>query len=383
MPDPEVIDSDGHILEPKCLWDDYLEPQYRGGIRWVEDNEGLEYLEIAGVRSRVSPGALGGVGGYPAPNGDRTAHFNRRKMRYLDGAPPGSMDPHERIAVLDQEGIDIALIYPTIGLIWEEHVADRGLAAALCRAYNDWLFDFCRPYPRRLVPVAHVALIGVEEAVAEMRRAAKLGAKAFYLRPDLVNGRTVAHPDFDPIWATAQDLDLPVAPHVVVRTETGPVRSWTDSLTSGPQTGLIFGFTYLILPVQAAFTAMLTAGVFERFSRLKYVILESGGGWIAHWLDRLKSKYKVGKGFSMLKHEPEYYFRRQCFISVEPDEKTTPFMAQLLGADRFVWASDFPHIDAELGVVRELKANIASLSPADQAKILGANARAIYSLGPR
>lgn len=381
MPAMECIDADGHILEPKGLWEDYLEPKYRDrGIRWIEDEEGLEFLEIAGMRSRVSPGALGGVGGYPSANGDRTAHFNRRKMRYLDSAPPGSMDPHERIGVLDREGIDVALLYPTIGLIWEEQVADPELAAALCRAYNNWLFDFCRPYPQRLVPVAHIALVGIEEAVAEMRRSAKLGAKAFYVRPDLINGRTLAHPDFDPIWATAQDLDLPVAPHVVVRTHTGPVREWTDSLSVSPQAGLIFGFTYLMLPVQAAFTAMLTAGVFERFPRLKYVILETGGGWIAHWLDRLASKYKVGKGFSTLQHDPAFYFRRQCYVSVEPDEKTTPYMAQLLGADKFVWASDFPHIDAELGVVQELKENLAPLSPADQARILGGNARSIYRL---
>jgi predicted TIM-barrel fold metal-dependent hydrolase len=89
--------------------------------------------------------------------------------------------------------------------------------------------------------------------------------------------------------------------------------------------------------VQAAFTVLVSTGVFQRFPHLKYVILESGGGWIAHWLDRMDGKYKVGKEFSPLKEKPSFYFQRQCYISVDPDEKTTPAMVELLGEDHFVW----------------------------------------------
>ena len=392
----KVVDADGHILEPMDLWENYTESKYNDrAIRWKLNEDGLDYWEVDGKPSLTTSAGTnaneGGIGGYPDKNGDRTKHYTPGAYTYMDGAPPGSMDPHERVEVLDQEGIDVVLIYPTIGLRWEGDVTDPGLAAALCRAYNNWLVDFCKPYPDRLFAIAHIPILDVEDGITEMRRMAKLGARGFLIRPDLFNDHTLGHPDYDPIWAEAQDMGLPVTPHVVVRPHT-PVSDWAKSMglndrgagnpdgPAYPPGKVIFTFTYVMLPVQAAFTAMMTTGVFERFPRLKYVILETGGGWIAHWLERMDSKYKVGKGFSSLTQPPSLYFDRQCWISVDPDEKTTPAMVELLGEDRFVLASDFPHIDAEYGAVAELKENIKRLPESAQRKILGENATKLYRL---
>lgn len=391
----KVVDADGHILEPRDLWQNYLEAKYQArGVRFRFNDRGEEFIEVDGKTFFGSGdgrqpsgrlGVLGGIGGYP--DMDRAKQAARHPFNYMDGAPPGSMDPHERSEVLDKEGIDVALLYPTIGIIWEEAVADPGLAAALCRAYNNWLVDFCKPYPERLFPVAHIPVHDVGDAVVEMKRTAKLGVRGFFLRPDITDNRTLGHADLDPIWATAQEMGIPVAPHVVARRFNHPLRDWSASLashmnaeeTSGVS-ALVFNLSMLMLPVQACFTAVMTCGVFERFPRLKYVILETGAGWVAHWLERMNGKYKVGKSFSPLKEQPEYYFRRQCFVSVEPDERTTPFMVKLLGEDKFVWASDFPHSDAEYGAVEELKKNIEGLSDTAQRKILGENAAMIYNL---
>ena len=122
-----------------------------------------------------------------------------------------------------------------------------GLAIALARAYNNWLVDFCKPYPDRLFPVAHIPLLNVEDAVTEMKRVARLGARGFYIRPDLYNGHTVAHPDNDVLWAEAQDLGLPVAPHVVARAN-NVMKDWASSMwpnehTSLMQNNAIFTFT--------------------------------------------------------------------------------------------------------------------------------------------
>ncbi|MCH8190769.1 MAG: amidohydrolase family protein, partial [Chloroflexi bacterium] len=227
----KVVDADGHILEPRDLWQNYLEAKYQArGVRFRFNDRGEEFIEVDGKpffgRAASSSrddgrqpggrlGALGGIGGYP--DMDRAKQTARRPFNYMDGAPPGAMDPHERIEVLDKEGIDVALLYPTIGIIWEEAVADPGLAAALCRAYNNWLVDFCKPYPERLFPVAHIPLHDVGDAVVEMKRTAKLGVRGFFLRPDITDNRTLGHADLDPIWATAQEMGIPVAPHVVCR----------------------------------------------------------------------------------------------------------------------------------------------------------------------
>ncbi len=390
MQNGRVVDADGHVLEPVDMWENYLESKYKDrAIKWKVNEQGLDYWQIEGRPSVNTDyginAALGGVAGYPDKDGDRTKLMTPGVYNYLDGAPPGSMDSKERVELLDEEGIDAALLYPTLGIFWEEDVVDPDFAIAMARAYNDWLIDFCKPYPDRLYAVAHIPILDVEDAVGEMRRMAKLGAKGFFVRPDLFKDRTLAHPDNDPIWAEAQDMDLPIAPHVVVRANhllTDWSRSlWPNEATTLIQENIIFTFAYLMLDVHVAFTAMMTTGVFERFPRLKYVILESGGGWIAHWLDRMESKYKVGKTFSPMKEEPGFYFDRQCYISVDPDEKTTAAMVELLGEDHFVWASDFPHIDAEYGPVEELKEQLGGLSERARRKILGDNAVKIYNLG--
>jgi predicted TIM-barrel fold metal-dependent hydrolase len=143
----------------------------------------------------------------------------------------------------------------------------------------------------------------------------------------------------------------------------------------------MFHFAFLTLPVVAAFTSLLQGGTLDRFPRLKIAILESGGGWIAHWLERLDGKYGLVKAYTPLSMRPSEYFQRQCWISVEPDEGTIPMMVELLGSDRFIWASDYPHVDASLGAVKTLKERIASLPGEVQRKILGRNAARLYELG--
>src|SRR5262245_4614981 len=153
-----AIDADGHILEPPDLWERYLEPKYRDrALRIKTDAEGLEYLEIGGKASVMStkgfPGTLGGMGKTSVdeirPSRERT---------YLAGAPHGSMDMKERLERLDAENLAAAVLYPTIGILWEAELPDAELSTAYTRAYNRWIADFCRDSRGRLIPIAHVSL---------------------------------------------------------------------------------------------------------------------------------------------------------------------------------------------------------------------------------
>jgi predicted TIM-barrel fold metal-dependent hydrolase len=129
---------------------------------------------------------------------------------------------------------------------------------------------------------------------------------------------------------------------------------------------------------------LLAGGVCQRFPDLRLVFLEAGGGWLVSWLERLDHHYEIfGWDVPQLTKEPSEYFRRQCWISFDPDESTLAFTARspLCGADRIVWASDYPHPDAVFpGVTRELSEAIAELSVQDQRLIAGANAAALYGL---
>ena len=143
-----VVDADGHILEPPDLWERYLEPKYRDrAMRIKIDQRGWEYLEVDGKVSRlVRGGVMGALGGaYQDPRELLTPG----KVKYWEGAKrtPGAIDPDARVREMDAQGIDAAILYPTIGILWEEECTDTELSAAYCRAYNNYLFDFCGKHP--------------------------------------------------------------------------------------------------------------------------------------------------------------------------------------------------------------------------------------------
>src|SRR5688572_12441144 len=203
-----VIDADGHILEPLDLWDRYMDPAYRERApRMIVDTDGKERLLIEGkvLGSKKGLGLLGAIGARDGVVDDD--HF-----RYVDGRP-GGFDPHARIKDLDVDGIDAAFLYPSVGL-FSGAVKDPLLAAAMCRAYNRWLADFCSAYPDRLFGVAMLPMQSIDLAIAEMRFARReLGMRGGFLRPNPYNDRMAGHPDYDPFWAEAQALDFAIGFH--------------------------------------------------------------------------------------------------------------------------------------------------------------------------
>ena len=133
FPYPGAIDADGHILEPPDLWEKYIDPKYRDRtIRIRKDRDGLEMLEIAGGPAKyIRPGQLAQFGAMGKGEEVMTPHPDRT---YVGMAPFGSMDPKERLARMDEEGLEKAIVYPSLGLIWEaEDVGDLELEAAYAR----------------------------------------------------------------------------------------------------------------------------------------------------------------------------------------------------------------------------------------------------------
>jgi predicted TIM-barrel fold metal-dependent hydrolase len=176
-----------------------------------------------------------------------------------------------------------------------------------------------------------------------------------------------------------QDLDMPIAFHVVARS-TSCLQGFLGGNPRGMGGEVVFSFTFLALDVMAAFTSMMTRGMFETYPRLKCAVLEAGSNWITAWLDRMDHKTEVMHAFTPMKLLPSEYFKRQCLISAEPDESITAAVAQHLGEDYVIWASDYPHLDASFNVVGEIREKIASLPEAAQRKILGENALRFYGL---
>ncbi len=376
---PLTVDADGHVLEPRDTWVDYIDPDFRDrAIRIVIDRRGDEVLLVDGRPVEAMRNGLAGLGGInldPAEALDRSG-----KLRYEDGCPPGGYDPAARLAVMDEEGIDVALLYPTIGICWEGLVTDPALATAYSRAYNRYIVDFCAHDRRRLVPVAHISLIDEDGAVDEVVRAREAGCAAVYLSPDLPAraGRGLSDPAFERFWSALEDLDMPVGFHVIVR----DAPAFPPPKMERAEGRSLFAFAFLAIDVMAAFTEMLASGVLERHPRLRCTVLESGATWIAAWLDRMDHKFEVMRTITPTSLKPSEYFFRQCIVSADPDETVIAPIIEAVGSDYFVWASDYPHIDASFGVVGEIRSRLKPLSDEDQAKVLGGNALRFYGLEP-
>src|SRR4029453_9080776 len=161
----DIIDADGHVLEPVDIWDKYIDPAFRERApRLVIDTDGKERLLIED-KILGSPKGMGVIGAIGARDGG----VAEATMKYVDGRK-GGFDPHARIPDMDLDGIDAAFLYPSVGL-FSGAVREPGVAARMCRAYNRWLPDYCQPYPDRLFGVAMLPMQSIELAIQEMRYA--------------------------------------------------------------------------------------------------------------------------------------------------------------------------------------------------------------------
>ena len=175
------------------------------------DEDGLEYLNVDGKKSYFGRG--GSLGALGAIGQDVRPYLEPGRISWEDAMVPGGYISGERVKVMDAERIDVTMVYPSLGLMWEYDCDDLKVAAANCRAYNNWVFDFCGGAPERLVPVAHIPMGDVDEAIKEMQRTAGLGAKAMMVGSDFHEGRTYGHSYYDPFWAEAQAIDMPITIH--------------------------------------------------------------------------------------------------------------------------------------------------------------------------
>ena len=374
----KVIDADGHILEPPDLWQNYLEAKYKDhAIRMVRDAAGVELLVVEDKPLLITRG----IGPTAAGIGQSLEDiFIPGKFGYLDG-PQGAYDAQARLALMDQTGIDVSVLFPTLGLIWEPGAKDVGLSAAYCRAYNNWIVDFCSADPQRLVPVAHIVLLDINEAITEVKRVAALGVKGVFVCAAPANKLAFWDRAYDPLWSVLQEHDLPIGFHTAVHEDFLGHQWISEEKTDFMDESFVyFQCVPLVADVQAAFAALFQGAVFDRFPKLKVNLLECGAGWLPHALDRWDSKFhKIGYKTG-LSHLPSEYFARQCWISFDPDETTVAYVAHKYGAEKFMWASDFPHWDGSPEALQETKAAIAPLSPPEQQLILGDNVARIYNL---
>jgi predicted TIM-barrel fold metal-dependent hydrolase len=355
------LDSDMHMAEPWDLWQRYIEPEFRDRLE-----------ELTGI----------GEGYNPLTHGPADAIREIRKTRvgmFDDYLSPDRthVDPAGQLRAMDREGIDAAVLFPTIAL---RPPADNppGAAIAVRRAFNSWLQEFCAYEPSRLKLNAAIPTHDVDAAVAEIRRAkTELGAVSVMLDPR-GDATPFDDPLYEPIWSEAERQDLAVDFHngipgqVDARFRLQPTHMYLHSIQR---------------PVghMTTFMELLFGGVLERHPRLRVVFLESGASWVPYWLFRLEEEWErfrdihpnLNKNTTM---PPAEYWKRQCYCSVEVDEWSLPGVIATIGDDNLVVSSDFPHFDSAFPEAGDHFLELRGVSHESKRKILWDNCARLYNL---
>jgi predicted TIM-barrel fold metal-dependent hydrolase len=393
-----VIDADGHVMEPAGVWVDRMDRARWGDLipHYVaEDHDGKDSWYVGEVR-RAAGSAIFGCSAGMDPD-----ELLSRSWKYTEGHA-AAWDPAARIQVLDDEAIDATVLYPSLALTFGPldpipAVQNPEFVLDLHRAYNDWIAEYCSYAPNRLFAMGAVPLQDVDMAVAEAQRAVgELGLQGVFIRSaSYTEDMPLSHPHYDRFWAACQEMGIPVGLHPATHTDVpnaarlfNLIRRTADMAEANKVADSVTGGTALSIAIGAPVDAiislgrLLMGGVCERFPELRILVLEAGGGWAASLLERMDEEVEANpqerRWLSLL---PSEYFRRQCWISFEPDDPTLPLLAELIGADRILWASDFPHSDAIYpGAGKSIRELVGGLAPDRQSMITGGNAVDAYRL---
>jgi predicted TIM-barrel fold metal-dependent hydrolase len=255
----------------------------------------------------------------------------------------GMSDPYQRLKDMDLEGIDIAVLFGTSPFLSLPFVDDRDYACAVARVYNDWLSTYCRADPRRLKGVAAVAIQDPHEAVNELRRTVEeLKFIAVAIPPISASGKNLDDSALYPFFAEAQRLNIPVCIHVGAG----------DGVPAGTNRFDHPLYTHAIAhPFEQMIAALcvVVGGLLEKFPVLKFAFMEAGCGWIPYWMERLDEHYELLRPTVpwLTKPPSEYMKSGQMYYSFEMEEKMLPYVAEFVGAERLIFATDYNHSDSK------------------------------------
>ena len=358
-----IIDADGHVSERNISWADVLEEPYRSRApKTVQDNRGVNFTMIDG---KLIPKPVG-----------RGCSFVGAPRNRLPQPTTGMADPVQRLKDMDLEGIDTAVLFGTSPFLSLPFVEDKDLASAVARVYNNWLANYCQADPWRLKGVALTAIQDPVEAVKELRRAVdELKFVAVAAPPTSASKKNLDDPDLYPFFAEAERLNVPVCIHVGAG----------DGVPAGTERFDHPFYTHAMahpFEQMIAVLCIVVGGLLERFPRLKVAFMEAGAGWVPYWMERLNEHYEyLQPTVPWLTKPPSEYMRGgQLYYAFEMEEKTLPYVAEFVGAEQLIFASDYNHSDSKFPHTVEEVMERKDLSNELKTKLMGENAARLYNL---
>ncbi len=380
-----VFDADNHMYETVDAFTKFLPDKYAGLIDYVEVH-GRTKIAVRGKISEYIPNPTFDVVAAPGAQADYFKNGNRegRTRREIMGKPirglPGFKDPEPRIALMDELGIDRALMWPTLASLLEERLRDDPPAThAVIHALNQWMHDhWTFNFQDRIFPTPIITLPILDQAIAELDWVLERGARIILVRPAPVPGylgsRSMALPEFDPFWERVAEADILVGMHASDTGYTRYVNEW-DGVREGEmlpfKDGSAFGaiLTAQHRAIYDAMASVVAHGLATRFPTLRFAPVENGSAWVRPLLHDMAESYE--RQPHLFVEDPVVAFKRNVYV--HPFHEEDPVgLVELLGADRVLFGSDYPHPEGmsdPITFVDELK----GLDDSAVRKVMGGN----------
>jgi predicted TIM-barrel fold metal-dependent hydrolase len=314
--------------------------------------------------------------GVPAAMRDGAPRFPQHKVGEANQGHPGGHDPRARVKEMEVDGLWAEVLYPTLGLELYS-LDDAKMQEACFKVYNDWLIDYCRLEPDRLIGVAAIAAYDIDHALRELERTRKAGLKGAMIwqapHPDL----PFRSDHYDRFWAAAEDLDMPVSLHIL----TGHSYHKYKEKRKGVERYRGSVNLKLLDAANAVFD-LIFYGVLERFPKLKLVIVENEIGWLPFLLQQWDYYYRRFRHLDQppITQDPSAYFYRQVYATFFNDA-VGGHNLEWWGDNNCMWSNDFPHPNSTWPNSRKvIERDMGRLAPERRAKLLSGNVTRLYSL---
>jgi predicted TIM-barrel fold metal-dependent hydrolase len=381
MIDCPVFDADNHLYETRDALTKHLPDRYRGAIDYV-DVRGRTKIVVRGQISNYIPNPTFDVVARPGAQEEyfRVGNPEGKSRREIFGEPmraiPAFREPAPRLELMDEQGIDRCLMFPTLASLVEERMRDDPeMIHAVVHALNQWMYETWRfDYEGRIFATPVISLPIVERAIEELDWVVERGARAVLVRPAPVPGyrgsRSFGLPEFDPFWERVVHHDVLVAMHSSDSGYERYTNDWmgndSEMLPFQPQA---FRMVSQWRPIEDSVAALVCHGALSRFPRLKVAVIENGSSWVAPLLGNLADIYKkMPQDFA---EDPISVIERNVYVSPFWEEDLGA-LAELIGEDHVLFGSDYPHPEG-LADPATYVDQLAGLPDQTVRKIMGGN----------
>jgi len=386
-----IVSADSHILEPPHIWETWLPRKYQDKVpKLVKDSEGGDAWLFAGA-AEPDPIGLTATPGMPYDQ------FRWLGVTYEE-ARSGCYNGAERLKDMDIDGVDAEILFApqrTIGHFLGD--IDEAFVLAGVEAFNRFLTEeFCAPDPKRLIGLAQMPSTGIGDAVAGLQAAAGRGAKGVVIS-NWPSGNDTLSDEDEPFWAAAAEAGLPVCIHInlnsrrqrqAMRAATRKaVESGQGTLYGGKQTKAnaraVAGLGSVFTTVPQTIGQLIFTGVLERNPRLHISMIETGVGWIPHFLEQIDDRYWRNRSWGNIpiSEPPSFYWYRN-FSATFITDRNGIFNRYGVGVDNMMWSTDYPHHGNDWPYSRRVIEHMMGELPAEERhKIVAGNAVRIFSLG--